>query len=49
MVADSPGAGSEGDLQERVTVQQHDNGDEEAEGKGEVGGCFVGFIEGVGV
>lgn len=47
VVVDAPCAGAKGDLEDRVEVEDDDDGDEEAEGKSVVGDCFVGFVEGV--
>ena len=48
MITNAPGARSQTNLEQGVTVEQDDDGDEETEGEGVVGGCFVGFVEGVG-
>jgi len=47
-VRDTPRATPKGDLEGRVTVQQRDDGDEQADREGRVCGRLVGFVEGVG-
>lgn len=48
VVVDAPSAGAEGDLEEGVAVEEDDDCDEEAQGKGAVGVCFVGLVKGMG-
>lgn len=48
LVVDAPCACAERDLEERVAVEEHDDGDEEAERERVVGFGLVGFVEGVG-
>lgn len=47
MVGDGPGASAQRDLEERVAVQQHDDGHQKPQRERKVGGRFVGFVEGV--
>jgi len=47
VIADGPGAGTECDLEERMTIKQHDDRDEEAKRKRVMGHCFVRLVEGV--
>lgn len=46
-VIDAPGARAQGDLEEGMEVEDDDDSDEETLGKGVMGQCFVGFVEGV--
>lgn len=48
-VVDSPGRATECALEHGVTVEEDDDGNEEADRKGVVCVCFVGTVEGMGL
>ena len=48
MVADSPGAGAEGDLEQGMAVEEADDGYQQSEREGMMCGRFVGLVESMG-